>query len=75
MKAKEMFEKLGYTDRIEKFKDDKLFAITFANYEKEKWVTIEKERIITLANGTIISLDASKIPAINQALKELGVIR
>lgn len=70
--AKEMFEKLGYTDRKEEFKNDELCSITFADYKKGNWVTITKEKIEVVKDRTNGYLDISTLQAINKQVEELG---
>lgn len=70
--AKEMFEDLGYTDRKEEFKNDELFSITFADYEKGNWVTITKEKIEVVKDRTKGYLDIPTLQAINKQVEELG---
>lgn len=72
MKAKEMFEELGYKERKEEFKDDKIFAITFADYKNGNWIKITKETIEVVKNRTNGYLSVSILPAINKQVEELG---
>ena len=72
MSAKEMFEKLGYNERKEEFKGDKIYAITFANYSKGNWIIITKETIEIVTNRRNGYLSTSMLPAINKQVEELG---
>lgn len=72
MSSKEMFEKLGYKERKEEFKDDKIYAITHADYRKGNWIKITKETIEVVKDRTNGYLDTSLLPAINKQIEELG---
>lgn len=72
MSAKEMFEELGYNQRTEEFKNDKIYAITFANYSKGNWIKITKETIEIVTNRRSGYLSTSMLPAINKQIEELG---
>ena len=72
MSAREMFEKLGYKERKEEYKNNKIYAITYADYENGNWITITLENIEVVTNRTKGYLNTSILPAINQQIKELG---
>lgn len=72
MSAREMFKELGYNERKEEFKDDKIYAITFANYSKGNWIKITKETIEIVRNRINGYLSISMLPAINKQVEELG---
>lgn len=72
MKAKEMFEKLGYKERKEEYKNDKIYAITYVDYENGNRITITKEKIEIVKDRTKGYLEISVLPAINKQVEELG---
>ena len=72
MSAKEMFEKFGYNERREEFKNDRIYAITYADYKKGNWIKITKEKIEIVKDRTIGYLDTLLLPAINKQIEELG---
>ena len=72
MSAKEMFKELGYKERKEEFKDDKIYAITFANYSEGNWIIITKKTIEIVTNRNRGYLSTSMLPAINKQIEELG---
>lgn len=71
MSAKEMFEKFGYNERREEFKNDRIYAIIHADYRKGNWIKITKETIEVVKNRTNGYLDTSLLPAINKQIEEL----
>ena len=72
MNAKEMFEKLGYEERKEEYKNDKIYAITYADYVNGNWITITLDKIEVVTNRTKGYLNISMLPAINKQIEELG---
>lgn len=72
MSAKEMFEKLGYKERTEEFKNDKLIAITYADYENGNWIEITNKTIKVVKNRRDGCLFVSELQAINKQIEELG---
>jgi flagellar basal body rod protein FlgB len=71
MSAKTMFENLGYEERKEEYKNDKIFAITYTDYEDGNWIKITKETIEVVRNRTNGYLSVSTLPAINKQIEEL----
>ena len=72
MTAKKMFEKSGYNERSEEFKNDEIYSITHANYEEGNWIKITRENIEIIKNRNKGYLDTSLLPAINKQIEELG---
>lgn len=71
MKAKEMFEKLGFNYRKELYKNDELIEIQFNNHDGTQ-VTISKEKIEYIENYYKSQLPFNLLKAINKQVEELG---
>ena len=69
MSAKEMFKNLGFTERMELYKNDELKEIKF--YNDGTWITISKDRIQYIENRNNSNLPLKLLKAINQQCKEL----
>lgn len=71
MKAKELFEELGFEYRKELYEKDKLIEIQFNN-NNGTWVTISKEKIEYVENCNKSQLPLNMLKAINKQIEELG---
>ena len=68
--AKEMFEELGFKNRIELYENDILKEIKFIN--DGNWIVISKHRIEYVENRNRSDLPLKFLNATNKMIEELG---